>query len=113
MSDERHDHAAAMAQKTPLGDRLGALLRRTSGVSVNMAAGRTALTSSVMPRTTRSAVRLTTKVMREQQDADQEQHPVVVRAGRRLAQLGGDGGGQRAHGVEDAVRESAPRGRWP
>src|SRR6266542_6306749 len=36
----------------------------------------------------------------EEQDADDEQHPVMVRAFGRLAQLGSDGGGERANGVE-------------
>src|SRR5688572_4043779 len=42
---------------------------------------------------------------REQHDPDQEQHPVVVVAPHRLAQLRRDRRRQRPHGVQDAVRD--------
>ena len=49
----------------------------------------------------------------EQQRPGQEQHAVVVGAGRRLAELGRDVGRQRADRVEQARAGCAPRGPSP
>ena len=73
---------AAIAPKTAVRERLArARLRATCGVARSGRSGSGAGHGGYLfriPRTTRSAVRLTTKVISEQQDADDEQHAVVV-----------------------------------
>src|SRR6185369_5963269 len=79
---------------------------RMSGVSANVAAmvsrGASALRG---PLDDQIGDQIHRESDAEEQDADHEQHLVVVRPDRGLAELGGDRRRERAHGIERAMRD--------
>src|SRR5678815_3031096 len=96
----------AMAPSTIWTARSCRSLLRASGVSANVAAmtrrGRSALGGAFHDQVGHE---IHCERDGEEQDADHEQHLVVIRADGSLSELGGDRRRQRAHRIERALRD--------